>query len=95
MITHVVLLQPKAETTESELAAVFKQIERLPEHIAGIINVATGKNLTHNNDKGYSHGFIIQFANEDFFRAYAPHPAHKPVSDELRRICHSIIDFDL
>lgn len=94
MITHVVLLDPKPETTENELAAVFKQIERMPEQIGGIIRVTTGKNLSSYN-KGYAYGFIIQFANEEFFKAYAPHPAHKPVSDELQRICQNIIDFDL
>ena len=94
MINHVILLQPKPETTESELAAVFKQIEQMQEQIAGIIHITTGKNLSNYN-KGYTHGFIVQFASEEFFRGYAPHPAHKPVSDELQRICQNIIDFDL
>jgi hypothetical protein len=28
-------------------------------------------------------------------KGYAPHPSHRVVSDELRRLCSSIIDFDI
>jgi hypothetical protein len=94
MITHVVLLQLKPTTSENELQAVFQQIHRFQELIPGVINIKTGHNLSEAN-RGYTHGFIIQFASDDLFRGYAPHPAHKPVSDELQRICQSIIDFDL
>ena len=94
MITHVVLLDPKPETSEAELAAVFNQIEQMQEKIAGIISIKTGKNSsTYNN--GYTYGFVVQFTNEQFFSEYVPYPAHKPVIDELQRICQNIIDFDL
>jgi hypothetical protein len=42
-----------------------------------------------------THGFILVFDSEEHFRAYAPHPDHQPISQELRRICQTIIDFDL
>jgi Stress responsive A/B Barrel Domain len=94
MITHIVLLQPKPETSERELYDVFQQIQHMQDQIPGIINIKTGRNLSSSH-QGYTHGFFIQFASEELFRGYAPHPAHKPVSDELQRICQSIIDFDV
>jgi hypothetical protein len=47
------------------------------------------------NHQGYTYGFIMHFVDRDHLNAYAPHPAHRVVSDELVRICHHIIDFDL
>jgi hypothetical protein len=37
----------------------------------------------------------MRFVGSDHLKAYAPHPAHRVVSDELVRICRSIIDFDI
>jgi hypothetical protein len=94
MINHVVLLQPKAETTTEQIAVALRNVEALKEAIPGIVSVATGKNMSANH-RGYTSGFVMRFADEESFRAYAPHPAHQPVSQELQAICESIIDFDL
>ena len=94
MISHVVLLQPKAETTTQEMEMALNHVQEMQEQISGITTIETGKNLSGNH-KGYEYGFIIRFANETLFREYAPHPAHQPVSKELQRICQGIIDFDI
>jgi hypothetical protein len=96
MIFHSVLLDLKPETTAEEVEAVMTLIQALPQKIAGITNVVAGANLhTSPKNHGYTHGFILVFDTEEHFRAYAPHPDHQPVSQELRRICQNIIDFDL
>lgn len=95
MISHVVLLQPKPETTEKEIAIALEHVRAMQGAIPGIVNISAGENMNASNNKGYTHGFIVQFDSEEHFRAYAPHPAHRPVSAELQRICQSIIDFDL
>lgn len=94
MITHVVLLQPKPETTREELAHAFDLVKGLQQHITGILDIQTGENFSANH-QGYTAGFIMQFQEREYLKAYAPHPAHRIVSDELVRICPSIIDFDL
>ena len=93
MITHIVLLQLKPEVTEGEIITALDHVRALHHIIPGIVNVEAGKNLSSHN-QGYTYGFSMHFVDAEHFRPYASHPAHLPVSEELQRICQSIIDFD-
>ncbi len=95
MITHVVLLKPRPNISQTEIATALDHVQALQQAIPGIVSVKTGENLNGSNNQGYTHGFIMQFTNAEFFKGYAPHPAHQPVSEELQRICQSVIDFDI
>ncbi len=94
MITHVVLLKPKAETTPDEMRQVLAQVQVLQQQIPGIVDVQVGENLSMSH-QGYTHGFIMHFIDMEHLKAYAPHPAHRVVSDEIRRVSSHVIDFDL
>lgn len=94
MITHVVLLHPKTEISTEEINAALKQVQALQEVIPGIIAVEIGENRSKNH-QGYTYGFVMRFVDREYLKAYAPHPAHHIVSNELVRICQSTIDFDL
>jgi Stress responsive A/B Barrel Domain len=93
-MTHVVLLQLKAEIRPEEIYVALKHVETLQEAIPGIIDVQTGENRSMNH-QGYTYGFVMHFVDGEHLKAYAPHPAHRVVSQELVRICSSIIDFDI
>lgn len=95
MLTHVVLLRPKDDISPSEIATALEHVRALQQAIPGIVSVQAGENLNASNNQGYTHGFILQFADAETFKGYAPHPAHRPVSEELRRISQSIVDFDV
>ncbi|GCE50702.1 stress responsive alpha/beta barrel protein [Thermosporothrix hazakensis] len=95
MIQHIVLLQPKEEATEEEIQAALEHVKTLQEKIPGILSIRTGKNLNTSNNHGFTYGFVMEFADVEHLKAYAPHPEHKPVSVELRRLCTNILDFDL
>ncbi len=96
MIFHTVLLNLKPETTAEEVEAAMELVRALPQKITGITSAIAGANLhTTPKNQGYAHGFILIFDTEEHFRAYAPHPDHQPVSQALRRISQSIVDFDL
>jgi len=94
MISHVVLLQPKAEVTEEDITTVLSHVQDLQESIPGIVETRVGKNLSMNR-QGYVYGFVMRFVDAEHLKAYVPHPAHQVVSRELLNICESIIDFDL
>lgn len=94
MVTHVVLLQPKSETSENEIAAALEHVQALQDAILGIVDVQAGKNLSDFN-QGYTYGFVMKFVDAEHLKAYAPHPAHQSVSQELLHICQKIIDFDI
>lgn len=94
MLTHIVLLQPKSETTEEQITAALEHVKALQNTIAGIIEVQAGKNMSDYN-QGYTYGFVMRFIDAEHLEAYAPHPAHQIVSKELQSICQKIIDFDI
>ena len=94
MITHVVLLQPKAEVPENEIATVLDHVQALQNTIARIIDVQVGKNMSNYN-QGYTYGFVMRFVDAKHLKAYAPHPTHRLVSKELQHISQKIIDFDI
>jgi hypothetical protein len=95
VFTHIVLLKPKAEVSPVEITAALAHVQALQQAIPGIVGIQAGENLNSSGNQGYTHGFVIQFADAEVFKGYAPHPAHQPVSEELRRISESIIDFDI
>ncbi len=94
MITHVVLLNPKEDKSPREIQRALENVAELKEIIPGITEVKTGENVSANHH-GYTYGFIMRFVDKDALKAYAPHPAHQRVSEELVAMCHSILDFDL
>jgi antibiotic biosynthesis monooxygenase (ABM) superfamily enzyme len=94
MLLHIVLLQPHIETSLEEINTALEHVQALRETIPGIIDAKVGKNSSGNH-QGYEYGFVMRFVDQDALNAYAPHPAHRVVSDELVRICDRIIDFDL
>jgi hypothetical protein len=94
MITHVVLLKLKTETTPDEVRQVLAQVLALQQSIPGIIDVQVGENLSMSH-QGYTYGFIMHFIDAEHLKAYAPHPAHRVVSDEILRVSSHVIDFDL
>ena len=94
MLTHVVLLQPKPETTEDQITTTLDHVKAFQQAISGILDIQAGRNMSSSH-QGYTYGFVIRFVDSEHFKAYAPHPAHQPVSEELQRICQKIIDFDI
>lgn len=94
MITHIVLLNPKPEITSDEMQRVLVQVQALQQSIPGIVDVQTGVNLSGNH-QGYTYGFVMHFVDMEHLKAYAPHPAHRIVSDEIRRVSSQVIDFDV
>ena len=94
MMIHVVLLKPKPEVTEAQLARALDHVRAFQEQIPGILRIAATKNRSGKN-QGYTHGFLICFADADAMARYPTYPAHDPVARELRELSESIIDFDL
>jgi hypothetical protein len=62
MITHSVLLQPRAETTSEEIATALEHVREIQRAISGIVDVQTGKNMSNFN-QGYTYGFIMHFVD--------------------------------
>lgn len=94
MIMHIVLLLPKPEATQEELLAVLEKARALQTQIPGIVAVQAGENQNPNN-QGYTFGMTMTFDNEEHFKAYFPHPEHRAVGAELRRLSVNLLNFDI
>ncbi|GCE23419.1 hypothetical protein KDK_72190 [Dictyobacter kobayashii] len=58
------------------------------------MDIRAGEN-TNLNNQGYSYGFIMIFIDEEHLKAYFPHPDHRAVGAELRRLSVHLLNFDL
>ncbi len=77
MIRHVVLCRFRQN---ADVAAVFAAIAGLQHKIPGILAVTCGKdNSPEGLQKGFTHGFTVDFVDAAARDDYLPHPAHQLV----------------
>ena len=86
-VLHVVTLYYKDGTTDAQKAAVTKGIEKMAAEIPGITNIwlkgikVQGSYVEKMEDgtsktRQFTDAFVIEFADQKAFQAYADHPAH-------------------
>ncbi len=79
-VKHVVLLKLKSNTSSSRIHELFAALAGLQQKIPGIVDFCWGPYSSHEGlNKGFSHGFIMTFANEAARDGYLPHPDHEVV----------------
>jgi len=74
---HVVLFKFKDSTPESTVQAIEAAFGELCRALPFVIGFEWGRNASPENlNKGYTHCFLVTFANEADRDRYLPHPAH-------------------
>ena len=68
MITHIVLLKPKAETTPAEMQQVLAQVQALQQQIPGIVDIQVGENLSMSHHIGFIDTEKSEQIKEVFFQ---------------------------
>jgi hypothetical protein len=90
MIRHVVLLKLRNAT---EAPKIFTALKNLQSQIPGIINIAAGPDSSPEGlQRGYTHGFTVDFVDAAARDAYLPHPAHQKVGAMIVAACENGID---
>lgn len=95
-LLHVVAIKFKPSATAEQIKAVESAFAGLKQKVPGIQSLKWGTNVSpEKHDKGFTHGFILSFGDEESRNAYLVHPAHKefgkilgPVMDDV-----FVIDF--
>ena len=83
-VKHVVLLRFKADTPASEIDGIFAALDGLREKIPGILDFSGGAYSSDEGlDRGYTHGFVMTFADAASRDAYLPHPDHEVVKGQI------------
>src|SRR3954452_17050838 len=100
MIRHVVLVRPAASASAQQVQAALDGIVALQGVVPGILAVQMGANVSPEGlDRGYTHGFVVDFADAASRDAYLPHPAHQKAGAALVAVAEGgiagILVFDL
>ncbi len=78
VLRHIVLFAFKPEATPSEIASVEEAFAALPGQIPEIIDFEWGTDVSiEGRAQGFTHCFLVTFADEAGREAYLPHPAHQ------------------
>jgi len=96
-IRHVVCFKFMEDATKEQIAKVEKAFEDLKKKkkIVEIENLEWGTNNSPEGlNKGFTHCFILTFADEKARDAYLPHPDHKAFGKVLKPILEDVFVID-
>ena len=83
MIRHIVLIRFRADVTEAQIADIFTALPRLSAKL-GVQHYAYGRSESPEQiERGYMHGFTIDFASWEALATYAADPDHQVFGGKL------------
>lgn len=84
MIRHIVLISFAPELPESEIADIFANLHRIRDKMDGIISITSGRSESPEKiERGYRHGFVVDFTNWEALETYQQHPDHTLLGERL------------
>jgi hypothetical protein len=84
MIRHIVLTKFKTETSEDRIAEIYAMLSALTDKLSGAHNFTGGRsNSPEQIERGYMHGFVIDFDTWADLQVYAEHHEHKALAKQL------------
>lgn len=84
MIRHIVLTKFKPETSERTIAAIYDGLSALAEKLPGAGSFTGGRSQSPEQiERGYMHGFVIDFDSWDALKNYADNEDHKALGGQL------------
>ena len=84
MIRHIVFIRFKPEISDAEIAAIFDELYAIKDKLPGVLSITSGKSESPEQmERGYMHGFVVDFVDWDALQAYQDHPDHKILGGKL------------
>jgi hypothetical protein len=84
MIRHIVLLKARPEVSETHIAAIFADLAAIRAKLPGVLAIHSGRSESPEQiERGYLHGFTVDFTDWSALAAYQDHPDHKRVGAAL------------
>lgn len=94
-LRHVVLFKFKKEVTEAQVQEVVDAFALLPGKIKTITDFEHGTDVSvENKAAGFTHGFVVTFADEKGRDTYLPHPAHQEFVQLVGPRVDNVLVFD-
>ncbi len=92
---HVVCFKFKDDATPEQITAIEKAFGELPSKIDTIVDYEWGTNVSpEDHAQGFTHCFIVTFADKKGLEVYIPHEAHKAFVDRLLPILDKVFVID-
>lgn len=84
MIRHIVLTKFKPGTSENTIAGIYKGLSALSEKLPGAGGFTGGRSQSPEQiERGYMHGFVIDFDSWDALKNYADNTEHQALGGQL------------
>lgn len=84
MIRHIVLTKFKSQTTEGKITEIYAGLSKLTEKLSGAHNFTGGRSVSPEQiERGYMHGFVIDFDSRADLKTYAEQPEHLALGAQL------------
>ena len=81
---HVVLLKVAPEVPPGGVAEALNELAALVGRVPGLLDFSGGANNSpESKAQGFTHGFVMTFADAASRDAYLPHPAHEKAARRL------------
>lgn len=84
MIRHIVLVRFRPELRETEIAPLWEALRAVAAAVPGAgAVVAARSDSPEQIERGYQHGFTVDFDDWDALAAYQAHPDHQRLGARL------------
>lgn len=95
MLRHLVLLKFKAEAAPAEVEATVQAFAALHESIDAVSSLEWGTDVSPEGlAKGFTHAFLLSFADAAARDAYLPHPDHQAFVERLQPLLADVLVID-
>ena len=95
VLRHIVLFKFTDGLEQEKIDEVVERFADLENKIDSIVGFEKGTNISPEQlDQGYTHCFVVMFADEAGRDAYLPHPAHKEFVEFLGGKIDQVLVFD-
>jgi len=92
IVTQVILLRPKTDTTDEGLFAFFKALQNSQKHIPCLVAVSTGENHSTAH-RGFTHGILLHFERDP--QEAKAHPKYQEMIAKANDLCEQVVTFEL
>ncbi len=84
MIRHIVLIKFQPGVSEELISALFKELRQIEKQVPGILDIKSGRSESPEKiERGYMHGFTVDFQDWQALENYQQHPDHKALGAKL------------
>lgn len=84
MIRHIVLIKFQPGVSENTISDLFQELRTIRDQVPGILDIVSGRSESPEKiERGYMHGFTVDFEDWEALERYQTHPDHKALGAKL------------